>query len=71
MAITVTCAQCGLCITYESHDAVVHYECGHIEHEDCYFDHHPQGKICPKCGERSGSLVFKYVATKVLSYYFE
>ena len=49
MAIIVTCAQCSLSITYDSHDAVVHYECGHIEHEDCYFDKHSQDKICPKC----------------------
>ena len=68
MAITVTCAQCGLCITYDSHDAVVHYECGHVEHENCYFDRHPQVKICPKRRERSDTVVFKYVEITVLSY---
>jgi hypothetical protein len=44
MKITVTCAQCSFWITYDSHDAIVDYECGRVEKEDCYIDHHPQEK---------------------------
>jgi ribosomal protein S27E len=59
MAQTIVCAQCGLRIVYDNEGAIVYYSCGHVEHEDCYFDHHPHNIVCLVCGTRSDILVFK------------
>jgi hypothetical protein len=71
MARTITCIQCDLCIVYDIDGAVVHYWCGHVEHDDCYFDHHPHNLVCLICGDRSDFLVFKYVEKIVLSGFYE
>ncbi len=59
MAHVIACAQCGQHIIYSEFSAIVHYSCGHVEHEDYYFDHHPHNIICLICGERSVMLAFK------------
>jgi ribosomal protein S27E len=59
MAYAITCAQCGQHIIYSELSAIVYYSCGHVEHEDCYFDHHPHNIIYLICGERSVMLAFK------------
>jgi hypothetical protein len=58
MAQTLTCAQCSLRIVYDNDDVIVHYSYGHVEHEDCFLDHHPHNMVCLICGERSDILVF-------------
>jgi ribosomal protein S27E len=59
MAHAITCAQCGQHIIDRELGAIVHYSGGHLEHENCYFDHHPHNIICLICGERSVILIFK------------
>ena len=64
MAYIVSCAQWGLRIIYDSHDAIVHYLYGHLEQQkDRYFDHHPHNFICLICGKHWNFLMFKYVET--------
>ncbi len=54
------CAQCGQHIDDNNQcAATVHYSCGHVEHEDCYFDQHPHNIVCLICGKRSIMLLFK------------
>jgi hypothetical protein len=71
MAQTILCAQCDLCIIYGNDDGAVDYSCGHVEHEDCYFDRHPHNVICLICGERFNFLVFRYIEKIVLSSFQE
>ncbi len=59
MAHAITRAQCGQHIIFRELNAIVHSSCGHVEHEDCYFDQYPLNIICLICGERSVMLVFK------------
>jgi len=37
MAYAITCAQSGIHITYDEHCAIIHYSCGYVEYENCYF----------------------------------
>ena len=59
MAYTLACAQCGKHILHNDDDGIVYYSCGHIEHEECYCDHHPHNLICLICGIVSTFLIFK------------
>ena len=61
MARFVSCALCGLLIVFDGSDAVVHYQCGHLEHEECFFEHHPHNAVCVVCGKPSHPLYFMYV----------
>ena len=58
---TISCACCGGVVVIDAHDAIVHYSCGHVEHEDCYLDNHPHNVTCLVCGIPSKTLNFKYV----------
>ena len=55
------CACCDVTVIIDAHDAGVCYSCGHVEHEDCYFDNHPHNLTCLVCGIQSKSIEFKYV----------
>ncbi|CAM4814230.1 unnamed protein product [Rotaria magnacalcarata] len=35
------CTVCGLNADYEADEPTVHYACGHLEHSECFFNHHP------------------------------
>ena len=54
-----SCACCGGVVVIDAHDATVHYSCGHVEHEDCYFDNHPHNLTCLVCGIQSKILEFE------------
>jgi transcriptional regulator len=69
MTQTIVCAQCSLCTIFDNDDAIVHYLYSHVEHEDCYFDHHPHNMICLVCDERPDFLVFKIVKKIVFIYF--
>ena len=53
--------ECFVLVVTNAHDAIVHYICGHVEHEDCYFDNLPHNLTCNVYGKESKVLVFKYV----------
>jgi hypothetical protein len=46
MAHAITRAQCGQHIIFSELNAIVHYSCGHVEHEGCYFDQYRHNIIC-------------------------
>jgi hypothetical protein len=52
-------------------DTGVHYLYDHVEHEDCYFDHHPHNVKYLMCGKGSDFLMFKYVQKIVFSSFQE
>lgn len=55
----IVCTNCGLNIDFVDDEPTVHYSCGHVEHEDCYFNHHPHNMICLECAVVSSFLLFK------------
>ncbi len=57
MALKATCTVCKKEIIDPLQD-VVEYHCGHLEHVDCYYDHHPHNRICVECGCMSFVLLF-------------
>ena len=61
MARFVSCALCGLLIVFDGLDAVVQYQCGHLEHEECYFEHYPHNAVCVVCRKPSQLVYFMYV----------
>ena len=69
----ICCAQCGQHINAVDNSggggsggdnnnrqcAIILYSCGRVEHEDCYFNHHPNNIICLVCGKHSNILLLK------------
>ena len=53
------CGCCGNTVLVDAHDAIAQYACGHVEHEDCYFHHHPHNLTCLVCGVESELIYFK------------
>lgn len=53
------CSTCGLMIDILADEPTVHYSCGHVEHSECYFNHHPHNSVCFICNILSCFLLFK------------
>lgn len=70
IARTMACAQYALWIIYNSHIVIVHYSCGHVEHETCCFDHHLYEKVSFIYEEHDDMLVFKRVEGFFVDFYW-
>ena len=57
MAYKFTCGCCHEDII-DQFLGVVEYGCGHVEHTDCYYRHHPHNRMCIQCGYMSYLLCF-------------